>query len=210
MDSYPNLGVKEAKTPISVQSGQGAASNPWGNVGSPRTKGIELTVNTTNITRRHFQWTSSEFSLNRNKVLELDNGQFFHLKRVINQFRKLHRNKTTVHGQIWGYKVIWDVSMNRRNLTTKMPMAIGSTKYRGFCSPAFDFGIFSQMFGSMIKTGIQYTTVERNELLSHFAVHCSPIWYLMLPFYFIFPTPKNLVGLSGCTCRRCLPFVYLL
>lgn len=31
-------------------SGQGAASNPWGNVGSLENKGIELTVNTTNIT----------------------------------------------------------------------------------------------------------------------------------------------------------------
>ncbi len=66
-------------------------------------------------------------------------------------------------------------------------------KYRGFNSPTFDFGIFSQMFGSMAKTGIQYTTVERNELLSHFAVHCSPIWYVMLPFYFIFPTPETLL-----------------
>lgn len=66
-------------------------------------------------------------------------------------------------------------------------------KYRGFCSPTFDFGIFSQMFGSMVKTGIQYTTVERNELLSHFAVHCSPIWYLMLPFYLVFRTPETLL-----------------
>ena len=54
-------------------SGQGAASNPWGNVGSLENKGIELTVNTTNITNKDFQWTSNlVFSLNRNKVLELD------------------------------------------------------------------------------------------------------------------------------------------
>ena len=53
-------------------SGQGAASNPWGNVGSLENKGIELTVNTTNITNKDFQWTSNlVFSLNRNKVLEL-------------------------------------------------------------------------------------------------------------------------------------------
>ena len=36
-------------------SGQGAASNPWGNVGSLENKGIELTVNTTNITNKDFQ-----------------------------------------------------------------------------------------------------------------------------------------------------------
>ena len=54
-------------------SGQGAASNPWGNVGSLENKGIELTLNTTNITNKDFQWTSNlVFSLNRNKVVDLD------------------------------------------------------------------------------------------------------------------------------------------
>ena len=54
-------------------SGQGAASNPWGNVGSLENKGIELTVNTTNITNKDFQWTSNLFyTHNLNKVLELD------------------------------------------------------------------------------------------------------------------------------------------
>ena len=54
-------------------SGQGAASNPWQNIGSLENKGFELTVNTTNITNRNFQWTTNlVFSLNRNKVLSLD------------------------------------------------------------------------------------------------------------------------------------------
>lgn len=65
-------------------SGQGAASNPWGNVGSLENKGIELTVNTTNITNKDFQWTSNlVFSLNRNKVLN-SIRTILPLKRVIN------------------------------------------------------------------------------------------------------------------------------
>lgn len=66
-------------------------------------------------------------------------------------------------------------------------------KYRGFNSPTFDFGIFAQMFENMAKSGIQNTTVERNQLLSHFAVHCSPIWYVLLPIYLVFRSPETLL-----------------
>ena len=54
-------------------------------------------------------------------------------------------------------------------------------------APAFDFGIFAQMFHNMKETGLATTTVERGKVLSHFAVHISPIYYLMLPFYWLFP-----------------------
>lgn len=61
-----------------------------------------------------------------------------------------------------------------------------------FCTPTYDFGIFSQMFYNMRNSGIPYTTVERDGLLSHFQVHVSPIYYLLLPFYYIFPFPATL------------------
>ncbi len=61
-----------------------------------------------------------------------------------------------------------------------------------FSSPNYDFGIFSQMFYYMKETGLPFTTVERSGLLSHFAVHVSPIYYLMLPFYWLFPYPVTL------------------
>ena len=60
-----------------------------------------------------------------------------------------------------------------------------------FSSPTFDFGIFSQMFYNMKETGLPMTTVERDGMLSHFAVHVSPIYYLMLPFYWLFPSPAT-------------------
>lgn len=66
-----------------------------------------------------------------------------------------------------------------------------------FMAPTFDFGIFSQMFHSMKTTGLPITTVERDGALSHFAVHVSPIYYLMLPFYMIVPKPATLQVLQA-------------
>jgi len=66
-----------------------------------------------------------------------------------------------------------------------------------FCSPTYDFGIFSQMFYHMKESGVPFTTVERYGLLSHFAVHVSPIYYLMLPFYWLIPTPATLQVLQA-------------
>lgn len=69
---------------------------------------------------------------------------------------------------------------------------IGVSRYLSFATPNFDFGIFSQMFYYMKTEFVPMTTCEREKLLSHFAVHLSPAYYLILPFYFIFPTPITL------------------
>ena len=61
----------------------------------------------------------------------------------------------------------------------------------------YDFGLFAQMFHSMETTGLPMTTLERDGLLSHFAVHVSPIYYLMLPFYMLVPHPATLQVLQG-------------
>ena len=61
-----------------------------------------------------------------------------------------------------------------------------------YSAPAFDFGIFSQIFYRMKETGLPETTVERDGLLSHFKVHVSPVYYLMLPFYCLSPEPVTL------------------
>ena len=41
------------------------------------------------------------------------------------------------------------------------------------------------------------TTVERDGLLSHFAVHLSPIFYALLPFYKLVPRPETLLVLQA-------------
>ncbi len=72
--------------------------------------------------------------------------------------------------------------------------AIAVLRYVTYRNPNYDFGIWSQMFYYMKTTFKPLTTCERAEygLISHFAVHFSPIYYLYLPFYYIFPYPVTL------------------
>ena len=70
-------------------------------------------------------------------------------------------------------------------------------RFYTFRAGSFDFGIFAQMFESMARNGTQVTTVERNMELSHFAVHVSPIFYLLLPFYMLFRTPESLLVMQA-------------
>ena len=91
-------------------AGYGAATNPWGNIGSLENKGVELTLNTVNIDTKGFQWRSNfVFSLNRNKVLEMDTET-----GSLPYDLQIGSDKSTVTnsvagkpiGQFWGYKVI--------------------------------------------------------------------------------------------------------
>jgi len=66
-----------------------------------------------------------------------------------------------------------------------------------YSTPTYDFGIFSQMFYNLKEVGLPLTTVERDGLLSHFKVHMSPVYYLLLPFYWIAPTPATLQVLQA-------------
>ena len=67
-------------------------------------------------------------------------------------------------------------------------------RYRMNYASAYDFGLFSQMYYYMDKCLLPLTTCERDGLLSHFAVHLSPIFYLLLPLYKLFPRPETLLA----------------
>lgn len=90
--------------------GQGAASNPWGNVGSMSNQGVEMTLNTVNIDTGDFQWRSSfTFSLNRNKVIRLDTesasiDKTFQIGSDVLTVTRTVEGKPV--GQLYGYKVI--------------------------------------------------------------------------------------------------------
>ena len=79
-----------------------------------------------------------------------------------------------------------------------------------FSTPTYDFGIFAQMFHSMKTTGLPITTVERDGALSHFAVHVSPIYYLLLPFYIIAPYPATLQVLQAAVLASAVIPLYLI
>ncbi|MCM1255911.1 MAG: TonB-dependent receptor [Duncaniella sp.] len=90
--------------------GQGAASNPWMNIGSLENKGVELTLNTTNIVTSDFQWTTNVvFGLNRNKVRSLDTETATLDKSYQPSSNNFIVTRTAVDqpiGQFWGYRVI--------------------------------------------------------------------------------------------------------
>ncbi len=70
-------------------------------------------------------------------------------------------------------------------------------RYRVFSASCFDFGIFAQMFEYMARTGMPLTTCERGTLLSHFYVHFSPTYYVLLPFYMLHRSPETLLVLQS-------------
>lgn len=65
-------------------------------------------------------------------------------------------------------------------------------RYLAFKAPGYDFGLFAQMFEQMRRTGLPLTSYERDGWLSHFSVHVSPVYYLVLPLYLLFPRPETL------------------
>lgn len=70
-------------------------------------------------------------------------------------------------------------------------------RYRLNFSSAYDFGIFSQMYYYLDKCLKPLTTCERDGLLSHFAVHLSPVFYALLPVYKLIPRPETLLVLQA-------------
>ncbi|MHC1694402.1 MAG: DUF2079 domain-containing protein [Eubacteriales bacterium] len=70
-------------------------------------------------------------------------------------------------------------------------------RYKAYFSSTYDFGIFTQMYYYMAKTGLPLVTCERDRLLSHFAVHFSPVYYLFLPFYLLYQKPETLLVIQA-------------
>ena len=83
-------------------------------------------------------------------------------------------------------------------------------RLKSYSSVCFDFGIFVQMFHSMRQGLGMVTTLERNTLMSHFSVHFSPIYYLFLPFYAVFPAALTLLILQVLTTAASIVPAYLL
>ncbi len=94
-------------------------------------------------------------------------------------------------------KAWWGVPLFASLVTVFFAGVLVGLRYYNLHTPAYDFGIFAQMFENMKDTLQPITTLERNYELSHFAVHFSPAYYLFLPIYMIFPHPLTLQILQG-------------
>lgn len=83
-------------------------------------------------------------------------------------------------------------------------------RYKTFCTPNFDFGLFCNMFYNMKETGLPTVSCERDAILSHFAVHISPVYYLLLPLFWLFPSPLTLqIGQAAVLAAGVIPVVLL-
>ncbi len=109
-----NLLLQASLPAFAGTSGTGSSAPPWVNLGSLENKGLELTLNTVNIDKRDFLWTSNiVFSMNRNKVLSI-NTETGELTRSINGNEYGGTDPTIINrtvvgepiGQFYGYEVI--------------------------------------------------------------------------------------------------------
>lgn len=78
-------------------------------------------------------------------------------------------------------------------ISTSFIAAYTVYQYLIFGNSCFDLGVFAQMYHSMITDFSLVTTCERDKFLSHFAVHFSPVFYLLAPVYYLFPHPQTLL-----------------
>lgn len=109
-----------------------------------------------------------------------------------------------------GKKTVWCVAAVFGLICGGVIAAIGCLRYATFSAPNFDFGIFVNMLHHMKESGLPMCTCERDVMMSHFAVHLSPIWYVMLPFYAIFPSPLTLqIGQAAVLASGVIPVVLI-
>lgn len=69
--------------------------------------------------------------------------------------------------------------------------AIGCLRYETYASPNFDLGIFVNICHNLKAHFLPLVSSERPEIVSHLSVHISPVLYLLLPVYAVFPYPAT-------------------
>lgn len=117
--------------------------------------------------------------------------------------------------QLWkewkpGKRTVWAVTIICGVFSGFVIAAVTCYRYLMFYAPNFDFGLFVNMFHNMKETGLPLCTSERDVLLSHFVVHFSPVYYLLLPFYMIFPSALTLqIGQAVIVASGVIPVTLL-
>ncbi|MBR5453705.1 MAG: DUF2079 domain-containing protein [Clostridia bacterium] len=104
----------------------------------------------------------------------------------------LHKNSVLIEKWRPGNKTVLTFAVICGVFCGGVIAAITCYRHLRFAAPNFDFGLFVNMFHNMKECGLPLCTSERDVLLSHFVVHLSPVYYLLLPFYMIFPSPLTL------------------
>lgn len=122
----------------------------------------------------------------------------------------VHANKQFFRRWSPSRRLVTVVAVAAAVLSCTVISLITCRRYLTFSSPNFDFGLFVNMFHNMKETGLPMITCERDRLLSHFAVHISPIYYLLLPFYWLIPSPMTIqVGQAVALMLGIIPVLLL-
>ena len=109
-----------------------------------------------------------------------------------------------------GKKTVWPAAALCGLICGGVIGTITCLRYLTFAAQNFDFGIFVNMFHHMAESGLPLCSCERDVLMSHFAVHLSPIFYVLLPFYALFPSPLTLqIGQAVALASGVIPVVLI-
>ena len=137
-------------------AGQGSASAPYGNMGSISNKGFEFTLNTININKRNFSWTSNlVFSLNKNRVeaLNVENGVIDRTYQVSGTNTVVTRTQVgSSIGDFYGYQVIGrindanDIYDSEGNIKVALPTTV--------INPNTGVWVGDWLFEDVVKDGV--------------------------------------------------------
>lgn len=107
-------------------------------------------------------------------------------------FVHLFQRYWDTHRSVWISCALWLLGIGVTLAFVGILSVFMIAKEKTLSTSTFDMGIFTQMFENM-RSGLgPITTVERDQPLSHMAVHMSPIFYLLLPIYSLSPRPETL------------------
>ena len=128
---YYNRTTKDLllQAPIPWSAGQ-RSSNVYENVGSVRNSGIEVSLNTTNIQKKDFTWTTSFiFAANTNKILTLNNGNadIFPGPNFLGQNNVLRVGSPI--GSLYGMTRLGTYSTDEASLAAEHGLKPGDRKY---------------------------------------------------------------------------------
>ncbi|WP_428329391.1 TonB-dependent receptor [Mucilaginibacter sp.] len=104
-------------------------SSVYKNIGSIENKGIEITINSTNIKTDNFTWTTNfNISFLKNKILDLgsSNDDIFLGPTFLSQFNLMRVGQPA--GEFWGYKVLGTWSTTEATQAAKYGLLPGDLK----------------------------------------------------------------------------------
>ena len=87
---------------------------------------------------------------------------------------------------------------------------IALLRHHAYQSLLLDLGYFDQSFWTTLHGAFFYTSSSANFGMSQFGNHNSPILFIILPFYALFPYPETLLVVQSCVLAlAAIPLYYL-